>query len=129
MVIDASLLAVALADDGEDGRLARARLRGCTLTAPALLDLEVIAVWHRAVATGALRERRAALAMTDLAALPVHRVGLDLLIWRCWTLQDRLTASDAAYVALAEALGVPLLTADHRLARDPALRCEVELVD
>lgn len=129
MVVDAGVLAVALADDEEDGRRARAALRGRLLVAPALVDLEVTAVWHRAVATGALRERRAALALADLDALPLRRMPHALLTRRCWTLQDTLPPADAAYVALAEALDVALLTTDRRLATDRALRCAVELLD
>ena len=47
---------------------------------------------------------------------------------RCWELRDNVTTYDAAYVALAEALRVPLLTADARLANAPGIRCEVELL-
>ena len=50
------------------------------------------------------------------------------LIARCWELRHNVTAYDASYVALAEALGVPLLTADARLANAPGIRCEVELL-
>ena len=50
------------------------------------------------------------------------------LLPRCWELRDNVTPYDAAYVALAEALGVPLLTADARLANAPGIRCEVELL-
>jgi predicted nucleic acid-binding protein len=128
LVVDASVLAVALADDGEDGQRARARLVGCRLVTPGLADLEVLAVWRRAAATGALGERRIALALADLAELPLHRVGHDLLLRRCWDLQSRLAAADAAYVAVAEALDAPLLTADPRLARDEDVPCTVELL-
>lgn len=47
---------------------------------------------------------------------------------RAWQLRDRLSFYDALYVALAELLGVPLLTADARLSRAHGLRCQVELV-
>lgn len=128
VVADASMLAVALADDGEDGTAARARLRGCELIAPSGVDLEVIAVWRRAVGSGALRERRAAMAMADLAELPIHRVGPERVLPHCWSLLDRLTVADSAYVALAEVFDAPLLTADRNLLSHKGLRCTVERV-
>ena len=127
IVVDASVLAVALADDGPDGDQARSRLRGERLTAPELVDLEVTSVWRRQVRDGAVDERRAALALADLAALPLRRVPHRPLIARCWELRDNLTVYDAAYVALAEALDVTLLTGDGRLARAPGPRCQFEV--
>jgi predicted nucleic acid-binding protein len=51
------------------------------------------------------------------------------LLVRCWELRDDLRTYDANYVALAELLDVPLLTADRRLGRAPAVRCSVETLD
>jgi predicted nucleic acid-binding protein len=51
-----------------------------------------------------------------------------VLVTRCWQLRDNLKTYDAVYVALAEALGVPLLTADARLADATGIRCQVELL-
>ncbi len=70
--------------------------------------------------------RRAALALADLAALPLRRAPHRPLLIRCWELRDNLTVYDASYVALAEVLDVTLLTGDGRLARAPGLRCHVE---
>lgn len=128
LVVDASVLATALADDGMDGETARARLRTETLSAPDLLDLEVGSVFRRQLFRGDLDARRAELALADLLALPVRRVPHRRLLRRCWELRDNLTVYDAAYVAVAEALDVVLLTADARLARAPGPRCEVELL-
>ena len=61
--------------------------------------------------------RRAALALADLAALPLRRAAHRPLLARCWELRDNLTVYDASYVALAEALDVTLLTGDGRLSR------------
>jgi predicted nucleic acid-binding protein len=63
----------------------------------------------------------------DLRALPIERVPHTALLERAWALRHNLTPYDAAYVALAEALGAPLLTADRRLARASGPRCAVEL--
>lgn len=128
LVVDASVLAVALADDGQDGDVARARLRGETLAAPELVDLEVASVLRRQNRRGVLDDRRARLAMTDLAALPVHRAAHLALVPRCWELRDNLTCYDAAYVALAEALDATFLTADRRLAHAAGPTCTIELL-
>jgi len=88
LVVDASVLAVAIADDGQDGDHARARLRGERLAAPELLDLEVTSVLRRRIHAGAIDARRAALAFADLAAMPVQRAAHRHLIARCWELRD-----------------------------------------
>jgi len=128
IVVDASVLAVALADDGPDGDRARVRLRGERLTAPELLDLEVASVLRRQAREGAIDARRAALALADLAALPLQRAPHRSLLTRCWELRDNLTIYDAAYVALAEALHASLLTGDKRLARATGPRCHIEVL-
>ena len=128
LVVDASVLATALADDATDGDRARARLRGETLAAPDLVDLEVTSVLRGRLAGGHLDPRRAELALADLLVLPLERVAAVRLVPRCWALRDNLTVYDAAYVALAEAFDAPLLTADARLARAPGPRCTVEVL-
>jgi predicted nucleic acid-binding protein len=127
LVADASVLVVALADDGPDGDRARVRLRGERLALPELADLEVASVLRRQLRLGALDERRAGLAMDDLAALPARRVPHRPLLTRCWELRENLTVYDAAYVALAEALNATLLTGDMRLGRAPGSRCPIEI--
>jgi predicted nucleic acid-binding protein len=128
IVVDASVLASALADDGVDGDRARERLRGERLAAPELVDLEVASVLRRASRHGRLDDRRAHRALEDLAAIPLARASHRPLLARVWELRENITAYDAAYVAVAEALEVPLLTADERLHRAPGTRCEIELL-
>jgi predicted nucleic acid-binding protein len=128
IVVDASVLAPALADDGADGDRARARLRGERLVAPHLIDLEVPSVWRRQLAIGALDARRAQFALDDLAAIPMRRAAHGGLLARCWQLRANLTIYDAVYVALAEALKVTLVTSDRRLHRAPGTRCAVEVI-
>lgn len=128
LVVDASVVAVALADDAADGHAARTRLRGEDLVAPELLDLEVASVFRGQVRSGALDSVRAASALVDLAAMPLKRVSHSLLLQRCWELRENLTVCDAAYVALAEALEVRLLTGDRRLARAAGPRCQIEVL-
>lgn len=128
LVIDASVLAVALVDDGPDGDLVRHRLHGQQLAAPALIDLEVASVWRGLARGGHLDARRVGLALDDLRDLPIQRVEHTPFLVRCWELRDNLTIYDAAYVALAEALQVPLLTGDRRLSRSPGPRCTIEVI-
>jgi predicted nucleic acid-binding protein len=128
IVVDASVLAPALADDGEDGDRARARLAGETIAAPALVDLEIASVLRRAALADRLDPRRCGQALTDLSALPLRRAPHLPLLARIWELRENLTVYDAAYVALAEATAAALLTADTRIAGATGPRCEIEVV-
>jgi predicted nucleic acid-binding protein len=128
IVVDASVLAPAIGDDGADGDRARARMAGETLAAPELVFLEVASVLRRAVRADRLDARRAGQALADLSALPLRTVPHLSLLARAWELRDNATVYDAAYVALAELLDAPLLTADKRLQAVPGTRCTIELV-
>ena len=128
IVVDASVIATALGDDGDDGDRVRTRLRGEQLAAPHLLDVEVASAFRRQVRTARMDQRRARLALDDLAALRIRRAPHVPLLERAWELRENLTSYDALYVALAEVLGVTLLTADAPLTRVRRLRCTVELV-
>jgi predicted nucleic acid-binding protein len=128
IVVDASVLVSALADDGDDGDRARIRLNGERLAAPQLVDLEVTSAWRRLAAGGHLDERRVQLALDDLRSLRMDRVAHAALVGRCWELRDTLTVYDAAYVAVAELMDAALVTADARLARSPGPRCRIELL-
>jgi predicted nucleic acid-binding protein len=88
-----------------------------TACAPELLDLEVAQVLGRYERQGDLSPARASQALEDLADLRLERYPHSPLLPRIWELRGHLSAYDAAYVALAEALPAPLLTADGRLAR------------
>jgi predicted nucleic acid-binding protein len=129
IVADASVLVTALADDGDDGRTVRHRLLDEDLAGPELVDLEVTSVFRRFAATGHLTTERARQALTDLHDLRIELVSHRPLLRRCWDLRENLTVYDAAYVALAEALDVVLLTSDKRMAAAPGIACEVETLD
>lgn len=128
IVVDASVIVTALADDGPDGARHRARLAGERLAAPHLLDIEVLSAWRRRAASGDLDERRMQFARDDLKSLPVRRVPHLSLLERCWQLRANLTTYDAVYVALAELIGAPLVTLDARLADAPGPTCSIELL-
>ena len=127
IVTDASFLVVALADDGDDGAEARARLRGEELAAPHLADLEVTSVLRRSVAAGSVTVQRAHQALQDLSDLDVERVAHTSLLPRVWELRGNYTAYDASYVALAELFQAPLLTCDAKMAGGSGARCAFEV--
>ena len=129
IVVDASVVAVALGDDGVQGAAARRRLRGEVLAAPELIDPEVLSVLRRSVTAGETTAQRGEEAVADLIGFPLRRAPHRSLLRRCWELRHTLTSYDACYVALAERLDVTLLTADGRVARAPGLRCAVELLE
>lgn len=128
IVVDASVVATALLDDGDDGRIARERLRGSEPAAPELLDLEVISVIRRQLSAGRVTQARADQAINDLADLPLERTPHTALIERCWALRNNFSPYDAAYVALAEALDTTLVTSDTRLAKAPGSTCRIEVL-
>jgi predicted nucleic acid-binding protein len=93
--------------------------------APHLLDVEVANTLRRRVRTRAIRETRARQALEDLSDLDVTRYPHLPFIERIWELRANLTAYDAVFVALAEALGATLVTTDSRLARAPGVRADI----
>jgi predicted nucleic acid-binding protein len=99
-----------------------------TLHAPHLLDVEVAQVIRRYARAGEIEAERGSVALADLADFPVRRYPHDLLLPRMWELRANLTAYEAVYVALAEALDAPLVTRDRRLAAAPGHRARVEVV-
>jgi len=99
-----------------------------TLHAPHLLDLEVAQALRRYVREGSLSPERGRLGLTYLRELDIARYPHDVLLSRIWELRENLTAYDAAYVALAEALGAILLTCDGRIAGAPGHRARVEVL-
>ncbi len=129
IVVDASALLEALLRTPE-AKAVEDRLfaSGQTLHAPHLLDLEVAQVIRRYAANGELDDERGRMALADLADLPLRRYSHDFYLQRIWDLRNNLTAYDAAYVALAEALDAPLLTRDRRMAAAAGHEARIELV-
>lgn len=98
-----------------------------SLHAPHLLDLEVGQVLRRLVRGGAISAHRANQAIEDLLDLRITRYPHFVLLPRIWQLRHNLSAYDAAYVALAEKLGAPLLTRDGRLVSASGHTAPIEL--
>jgi predicted nucleic acid-binding protein len=99
-----------------------------SLHAPHLLDVEVAQALRRYVAQDEISTARGWSSIDLLGRLPITRYAHDSLLERIWSLRHNLTACDAAYVALAEALGATLVTQDERLAAAPGNRAKIELV-
>jgi predicted nucleic acid-binding protein len=103
-----------LADDGD-------------LNGPHLIDTEVLHVLRRMSMSGELSDERAEDARSDFAELAIVRYPHEPLNGRVWELRHNMTAYDATFVALAEMLGVPLITCDARLASASGSRARIEL--
>ncbi|MDR3470035.1 MAG: type II toxin-antitoxin system VapC family toxin [Xanthobacteraceae bacterium] len=129
MVVDASALLEALlrtpAAVAVEARLLDARE---TLHAPHLLDIEIAQVIRRYAAIGDIDAERGRAALVDLGDFPLRRYPHGFLLPRVWELRNNLTASDAVYVALAEALDAPLLTRDRHLAAAAGHHARIELI-
>jgi predicted nucleic acid-binding protein len=118
LVVDASLVVDYLLDDGERGAWSAARIASAgSLHAPHLLDFEVASAARSLVHRRLASAERGRTALRDLADLAVQRYPAVHLLDRIWQLRATLTTYDASYVALAEALALPLATTDTRLAR------------
>jgi predicted nucleic acid-binding protein len=129
LVLDTSAVVDALAGRPPDERLLARLGSDGDLHAPHLLDVELLHALRRLVAAGHLSEDRAADARSDFDDLTIARYEHGFLADRIWELRHHLTAYDATFVALSEALDVPLVTCDRRLAATPGHRARVELFD
>lgn len=129
IVIDASAMLDLLLGSERGARVA-ARLADPaeTVHAPHVIDVEVAQVLRRYEARGVLAADEASRAIDDLLLFDLERVAHDLLLPRIWELRANLTAYDAAYVALAEALPATLVTCDARLAGAPRLGIDIDLI-
>ncbi len=127
VVCDASAVVAVLLDSGSAGRWAMARLTDADLFAPTLLPYECGNVIRRAELGGAISADQAAQAHADLLDLVVDLWPYDALATRMWELRANLSSYDAAYVALAEMLDVPLVTLDARIARAPGITCAISI--
>jgi len=125
-VIDTSALIGAFASHPRVPGLAE-RLGREELHAPHLVDVELTHALRRLVASARLRLPDADAARRTLADLSVVRYPHGGLLDRMWELRQNLSAYDAAFIALSEALGAPLVTVDARLARASGHRAAVEL--
>ena len=129
IVVDASTaLEVLLQTSAAASVEARLFRRAQTLHVPHLIDLEIAQVLRRYASTKQIDQRRCQEALQDWLAFPVSRYAHDTLLPRVWELRNNLTAYDASYIALAEALDAPLATRDTRLANASGHTAKIELL-
>lgn len=124
IVLDASAAVLGLLRDGE----AREALATEAVVCPHLIDAEVVHALRGQVLRRVLKEPIAAEVIEIWTRLGLERAGVSGLLPRVWELRENLSAYDAIYVALAEAVGAPLVTADGRLGRAPGPRCTITVV-
>jgi predicted nucleic acid-binding protein len=130
IVIDCSAIIELLAAKTRTGDAVARRVTAAqTLCAPYVLDGEVIATLLGLMRGQKISGREADAALSNYRAFPVERQDVLPLWPRLKSLHANLSAYDAQYVALAEALRVPLITADARIKRSGIARCEVEVFD
>jgi predicted nucleic acid-binding protein len=129
IVVDASAVIEVLLNTPRAQSVAdRILAPGQTLHVPHLLDLEVAQVLRRYALAGDIDGQRGSQAIADMNDLLLNRYSHDFLLPRIWALRNNATAYDAAYIALAEALGVPLVTCDRALAEVPGVSAEIEVI-
>jgi len=129
IVLDASaLLEILLRTPLAERLMDRAFDASERMHAPHLLDVEVTQVLRRLVQRKEIAAARAEQALEDLAKLLIERHEHQSLVSRVWQLRDSISAYDGVYVALAEALGAPLLTCDAKLAGTHGHLATIELV-
>ena len=129
IVLDASAVVAVLVGLGEGAERIRMKAEspGESLHVPHVMDLEVLHALRRQTLLGTLSRERSAEAIEDLKNIAFVRYPHATLVDRIWSLKNNLTAYDAAYVALAEALNAPLVTMDARLAQAPGILAAVEV--
>ncbi|MQS13011.1 type II toxin-antitoxin system VapC family toxin [Streptomyces kaniharaensis] len=129
IVVDNSVLVAALVDRGPVGKACASRISGERLAAPALIDIEATSAVRGLLLGRKIEFADADRALRLLPSLPIQRAQHTELLPRIWELRGNFTAYDAAYVALAEHLGVPLVTGDAKLQRGSGARCVIEVIN
>lgn len=124
VVIDASVLVAALVDSGPHGRWAEDVLAGGSLIAPELARVEATNILRRLERVKEITTPEANAAYGDLMQLSMELFSFDPFADRIWELRHSVTSYDAWYVAVAEALELPLATLDERLARARGPTCD-----
>ena len=122
-VVDSSIVVAALVDAGDNGAWAEQILERDDLYAPELLRVEAANVLRRLELGKEITEQEAHAAYEDLMELNIELHAFEPFSERVWQLRHNVTTYDGWYVALAEALNLPLATLDRRLAMAAGPKC------
>ena len=124
LIVDSSVLVAALIDGGSHGTWAEDILASGALHAPELARVEAMNVLRRLELAKQITTAEANAAHDDLMHLNLELFSFDPFADRIWQLRHTVTCYDAWYVALAEALKLPLATLDERLSKAPGPTCD-----
>ncbi|EST27309.1 type II toxin-antitoxin system VapC family toxin [Streptomyces roseochromogenus] len=130
IVLDCSALVPALTSRTAGAHLLRGRIaQASTVFSPTLLDYEIQSALLGMERGGKLTANQVSKAIDDYRLLPLTRHETLPFFDRIRALRQNLSVYDAQYVALAEALGIPLVTCDARIDRSGAAKCPIEVFD
>ena len=124
VVVDSSVLVAALLDSGLHGAWAEKVLARGSLCAPQLARVEATNIFRRLERAKLVTTPEANAAQDDLMLLEMELFSFEPFAERIWELRHNMTSYDAWYVALAEALNLPLATLDEPLSRSKKVTCE-----
>ena len=124
IVVDSSVLVAALVDGGPLGRWAEEVLLSGSLQAPALVHAEATNVFRRLERARLITTSEANAAHDDLLQLAIELFPFEPFAGRIWELRHDVTCCDAWYVALAEALELPIATLDESLSKSNGVTCK-----
>lgn len=124
IVVDSSVLVAALLDSGSHGAWAEKVLARGSLYAPQLASVEATNIFRRLERATLITTPEANAAQDDLMQLDMELFPFEPFADRIWELRHNMTSYDAWYVALAEALKLPLATLDETLSRSHKDICE-----
>jgi predicted nucleic acid-binding protein len=124
IVVDSSVLVAALIDSGPHGAWAEKVLARGSLYAPQLARVEATNIFRRLERAKLITTPEANAAQDDLMQLDMELFAFESFAERIWELRHNMTSYDAWYVALAEALKLPLATLDEPLSRSKKVTCE-----
>jgi predicted nucleic acid-binding protein len=119
------VLIAALLDSGPHGEWAESIIASGSPHAPELVRVEATNILRRLERAKEITTAEANAAFNDLMQLNIELFSFDPFAERIWELRHNVTSYDAWYVALAEALQLPLATLDVRLAKTQSLKCDV----
>jgi predicted nucleic acid-binding protein len=124
VVVDACTLVAALVDSGPEGEWAESIIAGASLFAPEVAFVEATDTLRRFERAKRITAAEANAAHEDLMELNIETYSFEPFAERIWELRHNVTSYDAWYVAVAEALQLPLATLDARLVKANGPTCE-----